>query len=63
MIGPTGRWRRNLANKVLASGLPHAQACEKYTISPKIRQLLQVRNGTHQSVCRSDKDTEHMMIT
>ena len=42
VIGPSGRWRRNLANKVLASGLPHAQGCEKYTISPKIRQLLQV---------------------
>ena len=43
VIGPNGRWRRNLANKVLASGLPHKLGCEKFTISPKIRQLLQVQ--------------------
>jgi hypothetical protein len=42
VIGSSGRWRRNLANKVLASGLPLAQGCEKHSISPKIRQLLQV---------------------
>ena len=42
VIGPGGRWRRNLANKVLASGLPLDQGCAKVTISPKIRQLLQV---------------------
>lgn len=48
VIGPTGRWRRNLANKVLASGLPHKLGCEKFTISPKIRQLLQVSKKNYQ---------------
>jgi hypothetical protein len=41
VFGPTGRWRNNLANKVLASGLPYDKGCDKFTISPKIRQLLQ----------------------
>ena len=47
VIGPGGRWRRNLANKVLASGLPLDQGCAKVTISPKIRQLLQVFCALH----------------
>jgi hypothetical protein len=40
VMGPTGRWRRNLLNKVLASK-PLEEAVEKVTISPKVRQLLQ----------------------
>lgn len=42
VIGSSGRWRNNLANKVLGSGLPLPVALEKESISPKIRQLLQV---------------------
>lgn len=38
----SGRWRRNLANKIIASNLPLSEAINKFTISPKIRQLLQV---------------------
>ncbi len=43
VMGPTGRWRRNLTNKCLQSG---GKSLEKVVddvkISPKIRQLLQV---------------------
>lgn len=42
VIGRSGRWRNNLANKILGSGLPLPVALEKESISPKIRQLLQV---------------------
>jgi hypothetical protein len=42
IIGPSGRWRRNLINKCISSGKPFEEAVDDPTISPKIRQLLQV---------------------
>ena len=42
VIGPTGRWRRNLVNKCLASSQPPQQALDDPRIAPKVRQLLQV---------------------
>jgi hypothetical protein len=39
-MGPFGRWRRNLINKCVASGLAPEQAVADTSISPKIRQLL-----------------------
>jgi hypothetical protein len=39
VMGPTGRWRRALENKLLASRSPE-RALEDSSISPKIRQLL-----------------------
>lgn len=42
IMGPSGRWKKNLINKCLSCGLPPEQALEDKSISPKIRQLLQV---------------------
>jgi 1-acyl-sn-glycerol-3-phosphate acyltransferase len=44
VFGPSGRWRKNLINKVVASGKKSEVGCEDAAISPVIRQLLQVRN-------------------
>lgn len=41
VMGPTGRWRRSLENKCLASNKPLEKAVDDVSISPKIRQLLQ----------------------
>jgi hypothetical protein len=41
VMGPSGRWRRNLINKCLTSGQPIEQAVDNHEISPKVRQLLQ----------------------
>eukprot|EP00599_Poterioochromonas_sp_BG-1_P000062 CAMPEP_0173146276 /NCGR_PEP_ID=MMETSP1105-20130129/8396_1 /TAXON_ID=2985 /ORGANISM="Ochromonas sp., Strain BG-1" /LENGTH=266 /DNA_ID=CAMNT_0014060445 /DNA_START=100 /DNA_END=901 /DNA_ORIENTATION=+ len=41
VMGPSGRWRKNLINKCLSSGKSPDEACIDFTISPKIRQLLQ----------------------
>jgi hypothetical protein len=41
VMGPTGRWRRNLINKCLSSSKPLEQVVDDPKISPKIRQLLQ----------------------
>lgn len=41
VIGPKGRWRNNLINKCLNSGLPLEKAVDDVSISPKVRQLLQ----------------------
>jgi hypothetical protein len=41
VMGPTGRWRKNLVNKCLNSGKPMEEALNDFSISPKIRQLLQ----------------------
>jgi len=41
-MGKTGRWRRSLINKCLASGKKPEIAVDDPKISPKIRQLLQV---------------------
>jgi hypothetical protein len=43
VFGPTGRWRTNLQNKCIRSGLKPEDAYNKVSISPTIRQLLQVR--------------------
>ncbi len=43
VMGPTGRWRRYLINRCLSSGRPLAEAAEDESISPKVRQILQVR--------------------
>ena len=40
-MGPKGRWRTNLINKILASPRPVEEAVEDYLISPVIRQTLQ----------------------
>lgn len=45
VIGAKGRWRNNLLNKCLASGLKPEEAWNNPKISPKIRQLLQVRKN------------------
>lgn len=49
VMGPKGRWRRNLVNKCLAAGKPLDQVVDDAKISPVVRQLLQV--GRH--VCPS----------
>jgi hypothetical protein len=41
VMGESGRWRRNLINKCVQSGLPVEEATERREIAPKIRQLLQ----------------------
>ena len=41
VMGPTGRWRNSLINKVLASNKKLEVAVNDATISPKVRQLLQ----------------------
>lgn len=41
VIGPKGRWRNNLINKCLNSGVPLEESLNDFTIAPKIRQLLQ----------------------
>ena len=41
VMGPTGRWRNSLINKVLSSNKRLEDAVEDGSISPKIRQLLQ----------------------
>eukprot|EP01039_Chlorochromonas_danica_P011012 gene11012-12260_t len=41
IMGPSGRWKKNLINKCMSCGLPPEQALEDKSISPKIRQLLQ----------------------
>ena len=42
VIGPTGRWRNNLVNKVLAAYPDDpAAGLQDWTISPVVRQLLQ----------------------
>ena len=41
VMGPKGRWRNNLVNKCLLSGLPLEEAVEEPSIAPKVRQLLQ----------------------
>ncbi|CAE7652687.1 unnamed protein product, partial [Symbiodinium microadriaticum] len=41
VMGPTGRWRSNLAKKCLQSSHPMAQAVDDMALSPKVRQLLQ----------------------
>jgi hypothetical protein len=41
VMGESGRWRRNLINKCVQSGLPVEEATEQREIAPKIRQLLQ----------------------
>mmetsp|Transcript_3938 Transcript_3938/g.5447 ORF Transcript_3938/g.5447 Transcript_3938/m.5447 type:complete len:341 (-) Transcript_3938:40-1062(-) len=41
VIGPTGRWRRNLINKCIASGKKPEESLNDMKISPKVRQLLQ----------------------
>jgi hypothetical protein len=43
MMGWKGRWRRNLINRCLKSGKSLEEAVHDMSISPKIRQLLQVR--------------------
>jgi hypothetical protein len=40
-MGPKGRWRNNLINKVLASNKPLDQAVNDPSISPVVRQTLQ----------------------
>jgi hypothetical protein len=40
VMGPTGRWRKNLINKCKNSGKPLEIAVADASISPKIRQLL-----------------------
>jgi len=42
VIGPTGRWRRNLINKCIASEKKPEDSVNDFKISPKVRQLLQV---------------------
>jgi hypothetical protein len=42
MMGVTGRWRKNLINKCLKSNKPIQEAVDDVSISPKVRQLLQV---------------------
>ena len=42
VIGPKGRWRRNLMNKCLASGKRPEVSANDPAIAPKVRQLLQV---------------------
>jgi hypothetical protein len=42
VMGPKGRWRNNLVNKCLSSGLPLEEAVDSPRISMKVRQLLQV---------------------
>jgi hypothetical protein len=42
VMGPKGRWRNNLVNKSLSSGLPLEEAVYSPRISMKVRQLLQV---------------------
>ena len=41
VMGPTGRWRNSLVNKVVASNKTLPQALDDKNISPKIRQVLQ----------------------
>mmetsp|Transcript_12055 Transcript_12055/g.18209 ORF Transcript_12055/g.18209 Transcript_12055/m.18209 type:complete len:233 (+) Transcript_12055:151-849(+) len=41
VMGPRGRWKRFIVNKCNASGLPPEEALVDYSISPKVRQLLQ----------------------
>ena len=41
VMGPTGRWRNSLINKVLSSNKRLEETVEDSSISPKIRQLLQ----------------------
>ena len=41
VIGKKGRWRNNLKNKILNSTKNPKDALEDYSISPKVRQLLQ----------------------
>lgn len=40
VMGPTGRWRRNLINKILARGAVDKAVADK-KVAPKVRQLLQ----------------------
>lgn len=42
VFGPTGRWRTQLCNRILVKGT----TVDDPTVSPKIRQLLQVRDGS-----------------
>jgi hypothetical protein len=42
VMGPSGRWKKNLINKCLNSGKPMEEALNDFKISPKVRQLLQV---------------------
>lgn len=41
VMGATGRWRRNLVNKVLSTNKPLEKVVDDAKISPKVRQLLQ----------------------
>ena len=41
VMGEKGRWRQFLAKKCLESGKPIESALDDYSISPKVRQLLQ----------------------
>jgi len=41
VMGPMGRWRKNLVNRCLNSGKQMEEALNDFSISPKIRQLLQ----------------------
>lgn len=52
VMGKKGRWRRNLINKIVARGGDLSNAVEDKSISPKVRQLLQVttRHSTTSSV-------------
>ena len=40
-MGPKGRWRNNLINKILACARRVEEAVEDHNISPVIRQTLQ----------------------
>jgi hypothetical protein len=42
MMGSTGRWKKNLINKCITSGKSMEESIHDYSISPKVRQLLQV---------------------
>ena len=42
VMGPNGRWRKNLINKCLRTGKKPEEVIQDNTIAPKIRQLLQV---------------------
>jgi hypothetical protein len=54
VMGPTGRWRRNLMNKIINHSSPLEKAVENVNISPKVRQLLQVSKCTTKNYLLSD---------
>jgi hypothetical protein len=59
VMGPTGRWRRNLMNKCLQSISPKRpieKVVDDASISPKIRQLLQVSSTDNYFPCKKVND-------